>query len=121
MSKFLAGAAMAAALALAAPAWAQSYLTSASASAAQARSHAQALANGVDPNGVTQFWWPVVGGSSHLLGYVPPTATGAALAVNGSGFYGAQGLSAAEISALQSAAQLTSAGWAVPATAAAAP
>ncbi len=101
----------------ASPALAQSFLTSSNAAAAQDRSHAQALANGCDPNGVTQFWWPVVGGTAHLSGVVPPTATGAAIAVGSSGFYGQQGLSAAEISALKTPAQMTGAGWTVPASA----
>jgi len=90
------------------------FLTFANLVAAQNRSHAQAISNGCDPNGVTQFWWMCGGGPSQVLGIVPPTALQALIVVNSTGFYGQSGLSGPEVTALQTVAQISGAGWNVP-------
>lgn len=93
---------------------ARQHLVFATLAAAQARSsRAQALSNGCGASDVTQFWWQVAGGSQSVGGFTPPNAIAAVLLVDGS-FYSIQGLTGGEQSALQTAAQLTSAGWTMP-------
>jgi hypothetical protein len=92
------------------------YLTFPNINAGQGRSHAQALANGCDPQGTTQYWWSILGGVNGLGGFIPPDGTSVVMIVNGT-FYSQQGMTTPEKGNLKTAADLIAAGWTVPANA----
>ena len=92
-----------------------SYLSESNIAAAQAVSQAP-LSNstGWKPTDVTQYWWPVCGGTSHVCGCVPPSALLAVIGILATAPYDTTYLTAPQIAALQTPSALGSAGWTGP-------